>query len=209
MDPISESVWKAGYEEGYEEGRQMSARFLMAQYHMPPEVVAEKMKKPLSWVMELPIFVYHGSGGEAEKPDLRQVGFPKDFGQGFYCAELFDQAARWARRHHHTGEAPTVTAYEAQKQEGLSWKVFSEMTEEWLDFVVACRSGQSHDYDVVEGPMVDDTIWNYLEDFRAGQISRELFWGLVRSRHPVRQVSFHTPRGLQCLRYIESQKVGE
>lgn len=33
---------------------------------------------------------------------------------------------------------------------------FKEMTEEGLDFIVACRSGQPHDYDIVIGTMADD-----------------------------------------------------
>ena len=32
------------------------------------------------------------------------------------------------------------------------------MTEEWLEFVVNCRRGIEHNYDVVEGPMADDQI---------------------------------------------------
>ena len=32
------------------------------------------------------------------------------------------------------------------------------MTEEWLDFIVECRSGKSNSYDIVEGPMADDFI---------------------------------------------------
>lgn len=28
-----------------------------------------------------------------------------------------------------------------------------------------CRSGKAHTYDVVEGPMADDTIWDYVEDY--------------------------------------------
>lgn len=39
------------------------------------------------------------------------------------------------------------------------------MIEEWLQFVVNCRLGLKHDYDVVEGPMADDTIWDYVEDY--------------------------------------------
>lgn len=34
------------------------------------------------------------------------------------------------------------------------------MSEEWLDFIADCRHGKIHDYDIVEGPMADDTIWN-------------------------------------------------
>lgn len=39
------------------------------------------------------------------------------------------------------------------------------MSDEWLDFVVSCRRGIKHDYDCMEGPMADDTIWNYVDDF--------------------------------------------
>ena len=52
---------------------------------------------------------------------------------------------------------------------------FEKMTEEWLDFVVACRYGKSHNYDIVEGPMADDTVWNYVNDFLTGRISRKQF----------------------------------
>lgn len=49
------------------------------------------------------------------------------------------------------------------------------MTEEWLDFIIACRNGQSHSYDIVEGPMADDTIYNYLQNYLDGKISRVAF----------------------------------
>lgn len=46
------------------------------------------------------------------------------------------------------------------------------MTEEWLQFIVDCRRGIKHPYDIVEGPMADDTIWDYVEDYMAGRISK-------------------------------------
>ena len=58
------------------------------------------------------------------------------------------------------------------------------MTEEWLDFVVACRNGTSHEYDIVEGPMADDTIYNYIQEFLDGKISREAFWALAKFKYP-------------------------
>ena len=35
------------------------------------------------------------------------------------------------------------------------------MTEEWLDFIVKCRNGESHDYEIVEDAMKkgDDTVF--------------------------------------------------
>ena len=34
------------------------------------------------------------------------------------------------------------------------------MSDEWLDFIASCRNGQPHDYDIVEDPMADDTVYN-------------------------------------------------
>ena len=58
------------------------------------------------------------------------------------------------------------------------------MTEEWLDFIVSCRRGISHTYDIVEGPMADDTIYNYIQNFMDGKISRAAFWELARFKLP-------------------------
>ena len=78
---------------------------------------------------------------------------------------------------------------------------FEEMTDEWLDFVVACRQGIDHDYDIVEGPMADDQIWNYVEGFIAGKISREAFWGLVKFSYPTHQIVFCTETALKALTF--------
>ena len=49
--------------------------------------------------------------------------------------------------------------------------MFERMTEERLDFIVACRMGNAHDYEIVEEPMADDTIYNYVQGFeRLGSI---------------------------------------
>ena len=63
------------------------------------------------------------------------------------------------------------------------------MTEEWLDFIAACRLGKSHNYDIVEGPMADDTIFNYVQNFVDGRISREAFWNLAKFKKPTHQIS--------------------
>lgn len=42
------------------------------------------------------------------------------------------------------------------------------MCDEWLDFIAECRVGKIHEYDIVEGPMADDTIWNFVNDYLSG-----------------------------------------
>lgn len=149
--------------------------------------------------MEMTLF--HGSGVTVETPEVRIVGYYKDFGFGFYCTKSYRQAVRWAHRHNDTtkGEIPTVNLYTYIPNHNLKYKVFPEMTDEWLDFIAACRKGIPHDYDVVEGPMADDEVWDYVEDFLSGAISREAFWALAAFKHPTHQISFHTEAALACL----------
>lgn len=111
------------------------------------------------------MLVYHGSGVAVESPEIRRTKYCKDFSWGFYCTVLPDQAVKWAERHTHGNNVPTVNVYEYYPQDSLRIKTFSEMSDEWLDFICACRTGHVHEFDVVEGPMADDTIWNYVEDF--------------------------------------------
>ena len=57
-----------------------------------------------------------------------------------------------------------VNKYSYELNDTLNVCKFKEKTEEWLDFVVDCRKGNDHHFDIVEGPMADDTIWDYIED---------------------------------------------
>lgn len=86
----------------------------------------------------------------------------------------------------------------------LKIKRFDKMTEEWLQFVVDCRKGVKHDYDIVEGAMADDTIWDYIEDYIAGRISRPAFWELVKFKYPTHQIVFCTEKALETLKFERS-----
>ena len=81
------------------------------------------------------------------------------------------------------------------------------MTDAWLDFIARCRNGETHPYDIVEGPMADDTIWNYVNDFLLGRITRKQFWVLAEFKYPTHQISFHTLSALNCLTFERSEIV--
>jgi hypothetical protein len=88
--------------------------------------------------------------------------------------------------------------------DALSILSFPEMSESWLDFIVNCRRGIKHDFDIVEGPMADDQIWDYVEDLVAGNITREAFWTLVKFKRPTHQIVFCTDNALQTITYERS-----
>lgn len=52
-----------------------------------------------------------------------------------------------------------------------------------------------------------DTIFNYVQSYTDGEISRAAFWGLARFKHPTHQISFHTARALAALTFERSYEV--
>jgi hypothetical protein len=150
------------------------------------------------------IMVYHGSNVEVSKPKILQNGFYKDFGYGFYCTNIEKQAKRWALTR--KGDS-IVNKYKYNENPDLQIKSFPEMTDEWLDFVVECRRGTLHKYDIVEGPMADDQIWNYVEGFIEGRITRSAFWELVKFNYPTHQIVFCTEIALKTLEFEGSDSL--
>lgn len=145
--------------------------------------------------------LFHGSNTIVQVPKILTNGFYKDFGYGFYCTGIERQARRWALTKR-TGHV--VNVYEYEETSKLSIKTFSRMSEEWLQFIVDCRMGRDHSFDIVEGPMADDTIWDYIEDFVDGAISKAAFWELVNFKYPTHQIVFCTERALGGLAFERS-----
>lgn len=155
------------------------------------------------------ITIFHGSGVTVTTPEVRITKYSKDFGPGFYCTKIYSQAERWTIRHNRTkkNKVPAVNLYIYETNPVLNYKIFEEMTDEWLDFIVACRNGTQHSYDIVEGPMADDTIWDFIDAFIRKEISRTAFWELAKFKHPTHQISFHTEAALQCLTFEKAVHV--
>ncbi|MDY4115770.1 DUF3990 domain-containing protein [Blautia sp. HCP3S3_D9] len=145
--------------------------------------------------------VYHGGYQAVKKPEIRKGRNTKDFGYGFYCTIIKEQAQRWAKRY----EKKVVSIYDVRMNCNLNIKEFKEMTEEWLDFIVDCRSGKNHEYDIVIGAMADDQIYNFVSDYIDGVITREQFWVLAKFKYPTHQIAFCTENALKCLEYRDCE----
>ena len=150
------------------------------------------------------ITLYHGSNQLVDEPEIRIARYNKDFYYGFYCTLIKEQAIKWATRYQSTGY---LNEYSYTENPELKIKKFETMTEEWLDFIADCRLGKAHDYDIVEGPMANDTIFNYVQDFIDGNISRAAFWELAKFKKPTHQISFHTARALTTLKFEKGYEV--
>lgn len=141
--------------------------------------------------------VYHGSYQKVEQPKLITGRNTKDFGTGFYCTIIKEQAQRWAKRY----DTPVVSIYEVRLDTRLDILDFREMTEAWLDFIIQCRYGKPHNYDIVIGAMANDQIYNFVADYMDGAITREQFWSMAKFKYPTHQISFCTEPALNCLEY--------
>ena len=147
--------------------------------------------------------VYHGSYITIKNPRIIKGKNTKDFGPGFYCTVIREQAERWAKRY----DTSIVNIYTVRLDTRLNILEFQTMTEEWLDFIISCRHGTAHSYDIVIGAMANDQIYNYVSDYMDGAITREQFWVLARFKYPTHQINFCMEESLKCLEYRGFEEV--
>ena len=147
--------------------------------------------------------VYHGSYVSIEQPEIRTGRNTKDFGPGFYCTVIREQAERWAKRY----DTPVVSSYTVRMNTQLRILEFKGMTEDWLDFIIACRHGEPHNYDIVIGAMANDQIYNFIADYIDGIITRDQFWTMAKFKYPTHQINFCSASALECLKFVASEEV--
>ncbi len=160
------------------------------------------------------IRLYHGSNVAVKEIDLSRSKRGKDFGQGFYLNANPDQAMAMAIRTSkflNEGE-PTLSCFEFDETQadalGLKIKVFSDYSEEWAEFIVMNRKNDSdlpaHPYDIVIGPIADDTVGVQIRRFTMGYLSAAALVAELKFKgdHAV-QYFFGTPRSIALLKHIE------
>ena len=119
--------------------------------------------------------VYHGGIVVVEQIELHRSKIARDFGVGFYLTTYKEQAESWTRskrRRSKNASYGVVNKYEILSFAGLECLVFTSPNEDWLDFVVMNRNNLSrintHQYDIVIGPVADDDTMVVIENYMAG-----------------------------------------
>lgn len=150
--------------------------------------------------------LYHGSNMLIEQIDLSKCKPYKDFGQGFYLTEIKEQAEQMARRTAAIyGGEPVVTEFEFDETvlNTLSVKVFTEPDQEWALFVMANRSRKHmqpvHGFDIVIGPVADDTIATLFRNFDDGIIDLQMLVNGLRYKKVSSQYLFHSAEAIKYL----------
>lgn len=158
--------------------------------------------------------LYHGSNVAIGQIDLSRSKRGKDFGQGFYLNANADQALAMAirtARFLNEGQ-PTLSCFEYNEDEaerlGVKIKVFPDYSEEWAEFIVMNRKNDSdvpaHSYDIVIGPIADDTVGVQIRRYIMGYMSASALVEELRFRgdHAI-QYFFGTPKALELLKHID------
>lgn len=155
--------------------------------------------------------LYHGSNILVETPDFAFCKPFKDFGKGFYLSDKKEQAMELACqrvRETHEGE-PLVSTFSFDESLMTSGELkvltFDDYSEEWVEFVLANRDRKGihpfHDYDIVYGPIADDSVTFQLRRYMRGVIRSipELIDELRYHKGITFQYYFGTQRALDKL----------
>ncbi|MDL2299169.1 DUF3990 domain-containing protein [Bacteroides sp. OttesenSCG-928-E20] len=154
------------------------------------------------------MILYHGSNTKIENIDLNKCFPYKDFGKGFYLTDIEDQALKMAERiAKMRGGNPVVNRYNFDEcylaNNTLNVKVFNEPSEEWASFVMANRNKKAihpiHTYDIVVGPVANDTMATQFRIFEDGFISIKELTQRLRYKDFTKQLFFATDRALKLL----------
>ena len=153
--------------------------------------------------------LYHGSNLVIEQIDLSKCRPYKDFGQGFYLTEIREQAEQMARRTATIyGGEPVVNVFDFDETalRSLSVKIFDSPCEEWALFVMANRSRNcvepAHQFDIVIGPVADDTIATLFRNFDDGIIDLPMLVNGLKYKKVSLQYFFHSEEALKYLRRV-------
>ena len=154
------------------------------------------------------MILYHGSLLEIEKPDLVHSRPNVDFGRGFYVTPLYEQAEKWCGKFIRRGKDSIISCYKYDESREVELKIlkFDSYSEEWLDFILDCRSGNDlTDYDLVAGGVANDKVFNTVELFFDGLIDKTEAINRLRYEKPNMQMCFRTEKALSLLHFEGSE----
>lgn len=143
--------------------------------------------------------VFHGSNTEVRVPDVSKSKRFIDFGPGFYVTTIRAQAERWAQRKALRNGGKAVVNEFGLNSDWSAFRVlnFPGASREWLDFVCACRKGETPyvGYDIVSGKVADDKVYQAVDMYRRG------IWDVERT---LKEISYYENSNQIVFRTVES-----
>lgn len=153
--------------------------------------------------------LYHGSTVIVKSPLVTYGRDNLDFGKGFYTTSLQAQAEKWVQRFIALGKKSYVNIYQFDDSDigkNFRYKKFNEYNEEWLDFILSCRSGGKDflTYDIIEGGIANDKVFNTVELYFSNLIDKETALNRLKYEKPNNQICFVNQPVLETVLHFES-----
>lgn len=153
------------------------------------------------------MILYHGTNTDFQQIRLDASRVGKDFGYGFYLTPDKQVATRQAERkllQFGTG-TKVVQRYflNENKLQELQVLRFDAYTEAWADFILLNRQNKeprsAHPYDVVIGPIANDTVGFQIRRYTEGIITKAQFLEEIKYHEVTMQYFFGTEQALSIL----------
>lgn len=135
--------------------------------------------------------LYHASTFIVKFPDVQHSRDFLDFGRGFYLTSMREQAVKYALRFTLRGKKAYINEYIFNEDELRKYRIksFKKYDEERLDYVAKCRKGiQENQFDVVEGGIANDRVFNTVDLYFSGAMSKSDALGRLAFEHPNHQL---------------------
>lgn len=163
------------------------------------------------------MILYHGSNILVENVDLSKCRPYKDFGTGFYCTTIKEQAEQMAIRVSKIfGGEPITSRFELNdaifNDIELKIMIYDKPSKDWAVFVLNNRNRNyrditniecNHDskYDLVVGPIANDDLAFLFRVFENGLIDMDALVKGMEYKKLTDQYSFHTESALKYLEF--------
>lgn len=150
---------------------------------------------------------YHGTNTDFQQIHLEMSRVGKDFGFGFYLTSDLQVATRQAERkllQYGVGTKVVQSYYLDEEQlGGLRVLRFDTYSEAWADFILLNRQNKErfsvHNYDVVIGPIANDTVGFQIRRYTEGIITKAQFLEEIKYHQVTMQYFFGTEQALSIL----------
>ena len=155
------------------------------------------------------MILYHGSWLEISRPALIYSRPNLDFGTGFYTTPIYEHAVNWCSKFKRRGKNGIISCFEFDEIAFSRLKLlkFDSYSEEWLDFILNCRSGNDKtDYDIVVGGVANDKVFNTVELFFDGLIDKTEAISWLRYEKPNLQICLRSQESIDKYLHFEGSK---
>ncbi len=106
--------------------------------------------------------------------------------------------------------SPIVSVFEWNEDiSKLKYKKFSFANEEWLDFIIKCRTNikYQHNYDIVDGKIADDNVGATITYVLSNIMRKEDAIKQLRFQKINSQIAFCTDKAISTITYLRSYKI--